>query len=132
VKRLLLVGLAALALAPEASAKMCVRIETVPAWPVAGAPVTIRVTALSIVVSNGRARPGDQRIELSPATRLNIRAVAPDGTIRAVLVRASGRYELEGTIRFASAGTWTLSWAAWANDWNPECAGRMRVRVRAR
>jgi hypothetical protein len=129
VKRLLLVGLAALTLAPEASAKMCVKIETVPARPLAGAPVTIRVTALSIVVRNGRARPGDQLIGLSPQTRLNIRALAPDGTARTVLVRRSARSVLEGRFRFPSAGAWTLSWAAWANDSNPACAGKTRIQV---
>ena len=132
MKRLLLVGFVVLVFAPEASAKMCVRIETVPARPVAGVPATIRVTALSIVVRDGRARPGDQLIGLSPQTRLNIRAVAPDGAVRTVLVRRTARSVLVGRFIFPSAGAWTLSWAAWPNDSNPACAGTKRVGVSGR
>jgi hypothetical protein len=134
MRRLLLVAVAALFLAPDASAKVCVRIATVPAKPVAGAQVTIRVTALSIVMSNGKARPGDRLIPLPPQMQMNIRVVAPDGTARLVRTRrASDRPSvLEGTFRFPSAGAWTLSWAAWANDSNPACAGKKRVLVSGR
>jgi hypothetical protein len=132
-KLALLGALAALVLAPEASAKMCVKITTVPARPVAGTPVTIRVTALSIVMSNGRARPGDQLVPLSRSAELNIRAVSPVGKWHLVRVRRSGRRSvLEGSFSFPSAGVWTLSWAAWANDSNPACAGKKRVRVGGR
>jgi hypothetical protein len=134
VKRLLVVAVAALVLAPGASAKMCVKIAAVPARPVAGTQVTIRVTALSIVLSNGRARPGDHLIPLSPESQLNIRVVSPGGVARLVRVRRSaGRPSvLEGSFAFPSAGVWTLSWAAWANDSNPACAGKKRVRVGGR
>jgi hypothetical protein len=133
-KLALLGALAALTLAPEASAKMCVRITTVPAKPVAGAPTTIRVTALSIVVSDGRARPGNRLIPLSPQTQHNLRVVSPAGRSLLVRVRRSADRPsvLEGSFSFASAGAWTLSWAAWANNSNAACAGTRVVRVDGR
>jgi hypothetical protein len=134
VKRLALVAVAALVLAPEASAKMCVRITTVPARPVVGAPVTIRMTALSIVMANGRARPGDHLIPLAPETEFKVRLISPTATWRHVYVRrrADRPSVLEGRFTFPSAGMWTLSWSAWTNGSNPECAGTKRVHVSVR
>lgn len=131
MRRLLLVAAVALVLTPDAGAKMCVKITTVPARPVAGAPVTIQVTAVSIVVSNGRARPGDKLIPVSPGTELNVRLISPTGTWRLAHVRrrADRPSLLEGRFTFPSGGTWTLSWSAWANGSNPECAGTRVVRV---
>lgn len=134
MKRLLLLAVTALVLvlAPEASAKMCVTITTVPAQPVAGAPTTIRVTAWLPGVVDGKPRWGDRRAAVSEHARINIRVFGPNEQRRLVPVRrlADHASVLEGRFTFPSSGVWSLRWSAFTLD--SACAGTLRVRVGGR
>jgi hypothetical protein len=135
VRRLIpLAVLAALVLAPTASAKMCVRITTVPARPVAGAPTTIRITAVMPVPSGVTVKAGHQLVPLAPSIRLNVRISKGHGQPRIVRARrrADDSSVLEARFTFPSAGTWTLRWAAFPDGNAPSCAGWRTVRVGGR
>lgn len=129
MKRLVLVVVAALVLAPAAAAKMCVRIATVPANPIAGTPVTIRVTAMLVTMEGTRPVPGRRTIPLPPQARINVRVTPPGAPPQMLRVRrrADRPSVLEGRFTFPSAGAWTLGWAAFPNY--SACAGTIQVRV---
>jgi hypothetical protein len=128
------VALAALVLAPPASAKMCIRIATVPARPVAGAMTTIRVTTWNVVLVDGRLRRGNQPIPMSTGARLDVRVTSPGGVSRVVSVRRrdARRSVLEGRFVFPTSGLWKLEWDAFTPRNAAACAGATRVRVGGR
>jgi hypothetical protein len=133
VRRLVpICALAALVLAPAASAKMCVQLSTVPSRPVAGEPLTIRMTTWSIEVVHGQPRRGDRRIRMGPGAHFSVRVTSPAGVERRVIVRRRSDYLLTGRFAFPSAGTWTLAWSAFTPRYAGECAGLTRVRVGGR
>ena len=129
-----LVALAALALAPPASAKMCVRIATVPARPVAGAQTTIRITAVNPVVADGTVTPGRQLVPLAANFRLNVRVSKGRAQPRVLSARrrADDPSVLEVSFVFPTAGMWRLRWAAFPDGNAPSCAGARNVRVGGR
>lgn len=129
-KLALLGALAALTLAPEASAKMCVKITTVPARPVAGAPTTIRVTTwLPVRDGGGEYWAGDRRLPVSANAQINVRVTPPGGQPQLLRVRrrADKPSVFEGRFTFPRRGLWTLAWAAFPNY--SACGGAMRVPV---
>jgi hypothetical protein len=129
-----LVALAALVLAPTASAKMCIRIATVPAKPVAGAMTTIRVTALVPVPANGTVTAGRRTMRVSEDMRVNLR-ISKAGAQPSVVTarRLAGRPSvLEVRFVFPTAGMWKLRWAAFPDGNAPSCAGWRSVRVSGR
>ena len=136
MRRLLVIGVVALVLAPDASAKLCVKITTVPARPVAGAVTTIRMTTWQVEMVDGRPQRGDRRVGVSVDTRFNVRASSPEGRWLLVPVWRSERSDtvLEGRFVFPSAGVWTLAWSAFSprNAATSGCAGLTRVRVGGR
>jgi hypothetical protein len=135
VRKVTLLGvLAALVLTPTASAKMCIRIATVPARPVAGAMTTIRVTTWNVVLVDGRLRRGNQSIPMSTAARLDVRVTSPGGVSRVVTVRRrdARKSVLEGRFAFPASGLWTLEWDAFIPRNGAACAGATRVRVAGR
>jgi hypothetical protein len=131
VRRLLVIGILALVLAPPASAKLCVKVRTVPARPVAGAVTTIRMTTWEIEMVDGRPQRGDHRVPVSAGTRFNVRVTSPAGRARLVPVRRSASSDamLEGRFVFPSSGTWTLAWSAFTPRNALGCAGLTHVRV---
>ena len=129
-KLALLGALAALAFASEASAKMCVKIATVPARPVAGAPVTIRVTTwLPVRSGGGEYRAGDRRLPVPANAQINVRVTPPGAQPQLLRVRrrADRPSVLEGRFTFPRAGLWTFAWAAFPHY--SACGGATRVRV---
>jgi hypothetical protein len=133
-KSIPLVALAALVLAPTASAKMCVRIATVPAKPVAGVPTTIRITAVNPVVAAGTVTPGRQLVPLAPNFRLNVRISKGRAQPRVLSARRrpDDSSVLEVRFVFPTAGRWKLRWAAFPDGNAPSCAGWRSVRVGGR
>jgi hypothetical protein len=125
---------AALLLAPVASAKMCIRIATVPAQPVAGAMTTIRVTALVPVAANGTVGPGRRTMPVPADMRVNLRISRAGAQPRVVTARrlADRASVLEVRFAFPTAGTWTVRWAAFPDGNAPSCAGWRNVRVGGR
>jgi hypothetical protein len=135
VRRLIpLVALAALVFAPPAGAKMCVRIATVPAKPVAGAMTTIRVTALVPVATNGTVTPGSRTVRLPADMRINLRISRAGAQPRVVTARrlADRPSVLEVRFLFPAAGLWTVRWAAFPDGNARTCAGWRNVRVAGR
>ena len=131
MKRLTLLGvLAALVVAPPASAKWCVRITASPARPVVGAPVTIRVQTFHAVSRGGKIEPGKPLVLLSPAPILL--AYSPQGVMENPTLRQRrDRSIWEGTVRFGRAGVWRLRTADEAPVLRG-CLGRIQLRVAAR
>jgi hypothetical protein len=134
VRRLLsLLGLAlaALALAPGASAKWCVRITVTPARPVVDQPFTIRVQTFEPVLRGGRAAPGKPIAMQAPAVLLLL--VRPDGWMLNPTLRVHpddpSIWQTRVTLR--RAGRWLLR----TGDETPipaACRGRMALRVSRR
>jgi hypothetical protein len=132
VKRLLLVAVAALALAPEASAKLCVRITASPARAVVGMPVTIRVRTFEALGRvDGSFGPGEPLALQSPGPLLLL--YAPGGGTRNPTLRrrADDRSIWETTVTFGRAGLWRLRLADEA-PLMPGCRGRIALRVGVR
>jgi hypothetical protein len=134
VRRLLVIGVVALVLPPAASAKLCVKITTVPARPVAGAVTTIRMTTWQIEMVDGHPERGNTRVPISADTHFNVRATPAAGRYRLVPVWRTDRSDsvLEGRFVFPSAGVWTLAWSAFSPRYAGNCAGRTQVRVGGR
>jgi hypothetical protein len=129
-----LVALAALVVAEPASAKMCVRIATVPVRPVAGAATTIRITTVNPVVANGTVTPGKRMVPVAANFRLNLRISKGRAQPRVVIARrrADSPSVLEVRFVFPAAGMWTLRWAAFPDGNAQSCAGWRNVRVGGR
>lgn len=123
----LVLPLLALAFAPAAEAKSCVRIAA-PRTAESGRAVTVRVTTLLPTWENGRLK----RVRPMPS---------PLGSLRVDLRDPSGRHETISLHRaqdqavwvailvFPRAGTWTLSVPGWESA-PRECAPDARVLVR--
>jgi hypothetical protein len=134
VKRLLplvVLALAALALAPAASAKWCVRITASPARPVVGQPFTVRVQTFEPVLRGGRVALGKPIAMQWPAVLLLL--VRPDGWMVNPTLRVHpddpSIWQTRVTLR--RAGPWLLRTA----DETPVpagCRGRVALRVARR
>ena len=124
-------ALAALALAPAASAKWCVRISATPARPVVGQPFTIRVQTFEPVLRGGRVTLGKPIAMQSHAVLLLL--VRPDGWMLNPTLRVHpgdpSIWQTRVTLR--RAGRWLLRTV----DETPipaVCRGRMALRVSRR
>jgi hypothetical protein len=133
VGRLTLLGvLAALVVAPPASAKWCVRITASPARPVVGAPVTIRVqTFQPDSRGDGKFEPGERLVLLSPAPILL--AYSPQGVMQnpTLRQRRDDGSIWEATVTLRRTGVWRLRTAD-EGPVLPGCRGRIQLRVAAR
>jgi hypothetical protein len=133
VRRLALVtlALAALALAPAASAKWCVRITASPARPVVGQPFTIRVRTFEPISRGGRVVSGKPVAVGWPSVLLLL--VRSDGWMLnpKLNVHPDDPSIWQTRVTLRRAGVWQLRTA----DETPipaGCRGRIAVRVAPR
>ncbi len=123
LRPILLVSLIALALAPAAQAKFCVRLALDPARPVVGRIAVVLMTTLGAPDGQPLAIAGDP-------PRMLLLVDGPRTLLEVPLRRALGTPAVWwARVRFPRAGTWTLSWALWGGSSSP-CAPTLRVRVR--
>lgn len=127
MKRLFLLSLAvvALAAAPSAAAKPCVRIQA-PATAEAGKTVRVVVRLYMPTWKGGRL------VKLTPLSswpsRLELTVSGPNGEWRLVTTRGSHDGVGVAQVRFASAGRWQLDAFGWEHA-PRTCAPTRSIRV---
>jgi hypothetical protein len=133
-RTLLLVAVActALGLTPVASAKWCIRITTIPARPIAGTSVTLRMRTFEPVMRDDRRAGPGKPIDLGlPQQMLYLVPPHGDPVGLDLRKRRDDRSVWETRFVFPRAGRWLLR-SIDETPLGPGCRGRVLLRVAPR